>query len=687
MKKLHLLLVLCLFISICINAQENILKINTAQVNPVRSSEYLGTTKNLNNKIATASINDTLHYFYNKHYYRNIANGTPTSPNTQFYTLSAPYPGALSISHCGSIFLNSSSLTVNGLEGIVYKNTSAPSQNVPVKLYLCNLNALNLPIFPPLDSITTNVPNTPNGGIWVGGNFTTPIVMNGKFAVLFKNASTNPLDTIRLFINNASTPTSTVPIAQRYGEGLGLMRITGNFQITTNTFGTGTDYEYIVAPRVSFAYTSSVTVLTPSICINSNGSFSNTTSNVTIPMNILENRQFNFNKFANVWGALSNSILPQTQPDSIYNWTFSGSNTGSLTTKNATAFFNIQGIQQASLTVKYKVSANAGFYFSTNDVSSANIFVTATLSPSLTISGTNTICAGGTTTLTASGNPTFTWTIPSSNLPTIIVSPTVNTIYAVSGVNGACVGTQTILVSVFGIPIVSVSGASAACVGNTITLTAAGASSYSWSTSANTASIAITSSISGVQSLTVVGQNANCPGSSFYVQNINFNSLPNVSLSVTNATMCTKATNGATVALIGTPPGGVFSGNVTSLGVFNPLTVGIFTANYSYTNSLTGCSKLATQQLVVTNCTNLNNQILNSNLLIYPIPSIDGMVYLENLDGRNTLEVFSLIGDLVYKQITNSQTEMLNLLNYPSGYYFVKITDSNGKSKAIKIIK
>ena len=69
MKKLHLLLVLCLFISICINAQENILKINTAQVNPVRSSEYLGTTKNLNNKIATASINDTLHYFYNKHYW------------------------------------------------------------------------------------------------------------------------------------------------------------------------------------------------------------------------------------------------------------------------------------------------------------------------------------------------------------------------------------------------------------------------------------------------------------------------------------------------------------------------------------------------------------------------------------------------------------------------------------------
>ncbi len=687
MKKLLLLSLFCLFISIYINAQENILKINSAQLNPNRSSEYLGLTKNLNNKITTASINDTLHYFYNKHYYRNIANGTPTSPNTQFYTLSAPYPGALSISHCGSAFLNSSSLTVNGLEGIVYKNPSAPSQNVPVKLYLCNLNALNLPIFPPLDSVTTNVPNTPNGGIWVGGNFTTPIVLNGKFAVLFKNASTNPLDTIRLFINNASTQTSTVPIAQRYGEGLGLMRIGGNFQITTNTFGTGTDYEYIVAPRVSFAYTSSVTVLTPSICINSNGSFSNTTSNVTIPMNIVENRQFNFNKFARVWGALSNTILAQTQPDSIYNWTFTGSNTGSLTTKNATAFFNIQGIQQASLTVKYKVSANGGFYFSTNDVSSANIFVTTTLSPSLTISGTNTICAGGSTTLTASGNPTFTWTTPISNLPSVVVSPSVNTIYSVSGVNGACVGTQTILVSVYGIPTISVSGSSVACVGNTIVLTATGASSYSWSTSANTASISLTSSISGVQSLTVVGQNANCPGSSFYVQNINFNSLPNVSLTVSNATMCSKATNGSTIALIGTPPGGVFSGNVTSLGVFNPLTVGIFTANYSYTNTLTGCSKLASRQLVVTNCTDLNNQILNSNLLIYPNPSFEGIVYLENLDGTNTLEVFSLIGDLLYKQITSSHSESLNLTNFSSGYYFIKITDSNGKSKAIKIIK
>jgi hypothetical protein len=688
MKKSFLRYSAVFFFAFTAKAQTSFISVEPAQVNPQRHFKTEVVSQNLHAKVNSALINDTLQYFYNKHYYRNVANGTPTSPNTQFYSLFSPYTSmATNISHCGAVFLNSSSLTVNGLEGIVYKNPTSPSANVALKLYLCSVNAGNLPIFPPLDSVTTSVPNTPNGGIWVGGNFTTAVTVTGKFAVLFKNASTNPLDTLRLFINNASTATSTVPINQRFGEGLGVMRINGNFQLTTNTFGTGTDYEFIVAPRVSFTYSAGVSVLTPTICNNSTGSFSNTSSNVSIASNILENRQFNFNKFAAYWGALSNTILPQTQPDSIYNWTFTGSPiTGTLNTKNASAIFNINGNQLASLTVKYKISANGGFYFSTTDVATANIFVSSTLAPSLTISGNNSICSGSSTTLTASGNTTFTWTSPASNASSIVVTPLANTVYSVSGGIGACIGSQTILVNVIGLPSLSIAGATAACEGSSLVLTASGASSYTWSNSANTPSISVTTSAAGLQSFTVVGQNGACPGTVTLTQNVNINALPSVSLTVANATLCTKATNGASITVIGSPSGGVYSGNVTSTGVFNPLSAGTFTANYTYTNSNTGCSKKETKILYVTDCTGLNSHILNQNVLVFPNPSANGVLNIINLEGVNTIAIYSMLGDLISSQITQNSEMKIDLTDKANGNYFIKITDANSQSKILKVL-
>lgn len=687
MIKKIFLVAICFTFAILLNAQETFISVQKLKVD-LRRNFSLQTTKNtLKEKIATANINDTLHYFYNKHYYRNIANGSPTSPNTQFYTLFVPYTGAGIITHCGAVFLNSSSISIKGLEGIVFKNTNAVSQNVPVKLYLCNVNLSNLPIFPPLDSVLTSVPNTPNGGIWVGANFANPITVTGKFAVLFKNASTNPLDTIRLFINNASTPSSTVPIAQRYGEGLGLLRYNGNFQLTTNTFGTGSDYEFIVAPRISFSYTAGAASLSASICTNSNGSFTNTTGNVWIPSNVLENRQFNFNKFAAYWGmALTNTILPNTQPDSIYNWTFSGSNTGSLTTKNATAYFNANGIQTASLVVKYKVSANAGFYFSTNDLATATVLVTSALAPTISISGLTSICSGASTTLTANGSVNYTWTSPPSNLASIVVSPLLNTVYSVSSGNGSCIGTQTVLVSVITTPTLSITGPSYACIGASLILNASGANSYTWSTLATTPSISVNTASVGAYSYSVVGQNANCPSFGIFSQTITINDLPTLTLSIPNATLCSKATGGATVALTGFPSGGIYSGNISSTGIFNPLTTGTFAANYSYTNSATGCSNTISKILVVANCTDLTKVSYNQNLLVFPNPTLLGIIHLKNLDGTNTINVYSALGELIFSESIQLSDYTLDLTAQSVGSYYIKITDSNGQFKTIKII-
>ena len=61
----------------------------------------------------------------------------------------------------------------------------------------------------------------------------------------------------------------------------------------------------------------------------------------------------------------------------------------------------------------------------------------ATAAPSLSVSGSNTICAGSTTTLTASGASTFTWST-GSNSTSIAVTPSATTTYTLAGSTGTC---------------------------------------------------------------------------------------------------------------------------------------------------------------------------------------------------------------------------------------------------------
>ncbi len=93
------------------------------------------------------------------------------------------------------------------------------------------------------------------------------------------------------------------------------------------------------------------------------------------------------------------------------------------------------------------------------------------------------ICAGNSATLTASGVTTFTWNT-GANSNSIVVTPTTNTTYTVSGnLLGCGVGANnTSTVSVNALPNVSVvsSETNILCVGQSATLTAGGANTYVW---------------------------------------------------------------------------------------------------------------------------------------------------------------------------------------------------------------
>lgn len=115
-------------------------------------------------------------------------------------------------------------------------------------------------------------------------------------------------------------------------------------------------------------------------------------------------------------------------------------------------------------------------------VSSNTAVSTVSVQTSLTVSiaGSNSVCAGSPINLTANGAATYTWSTGSTNY-TIAPSPTSNTSYTVIGASGTCSSTAVKSITVNPTPTVSaVTSTSLLCTGNTANLTASGANNYNW---------------------------------------------------------------------------------------------------------------------------------------------------------------------------------------------------------------
>ncbi|MBI3519916.1 MAG: T9SS type A sorting domain-containing protein [Bacteroidetes bacterium] len=128
--------------------------------------------------------------------------------------------------------------------------------------------------------------------------------------------------------------------------------------------------------------------------------------------------------------------------------------------------------------------------------------ISASASPSV-------ICAGNSTTLTASGSVinNYVWTPGNLNGAQQILSPSANTSYSVVATNtiNGCSTTESVSVIVNSAAPISVNGNTLICKGSTSNLTASGATSYTWNTGANTASISVTPSVTSTY--TVMGDN------------------------------------------------------------------------------------------------------------------------------------------------------------------------------------
>jgi hypothetical protein len=306
-------------------------------------------------KTSAIAVGDTLWYFLNKHYYRNLSGVgyyTFLSPNTSFIT------------HCGSNFNNTNpNLSILGLEGVVSRVSTSPSPSVTVRLYLTNVVG-GVPVLPALDSITAVCTGT--SATFASGNFAGPKFVSGDYAVLFKCASAVAGDQVKLWMNNAHVAAATATTAvtgSKYGEGYGYIRAASSattpssFYVTTGAFiNADTDFEFLVAPRVAFSASAAQAAPTGS-CAGIAYTFTNNSSYQ------LAHRQYNLNEFSRFWAPFSNTVAT-IAADSVFTWNF-GDATGNFYTvssmPNIAHTYGGAGTFTGTLTAKYQKMTGSGY--------------------------------------------------------------------------------------------------------------------------------------------------------------------------------------------------------------------------------------------------------------------------------------------------------------------------------------
>ncbi len=214
--------------------------------------------------------------------------------------------------------------------------------------------------------------------------------------------------------------------------------------------------------------------------------------------------------------------------------------------------------------------------------------VVVTVNPLPTVNAGNdvAICIGQTVTLTGAGATTYSWTAPVQN--GVPFSPSTTATYTLTGTSSAgCTSTDQVLVTVNPLPTVTAGNDISICVGATVTLSAGGAATYSWSAPVQNG---VPFSPTTTATYTVTGTSAaGCTNTDQVL--VTVNSLPTVTAG-NDVTICA----GASVTLSG---GGAttysWSPAVTNGISFTPA---VGTTTYTVTGTASGCTN--TDQVVVT---------------------------------------------------------------------------------------
>lgn len=213
-------------------------------------------------------------------------------------------------------------------------------------------------------------------------------------------------------------------------------------------------------------------------------------------------------------------------------------NSSTLTASGATSYtWNPGGVISSSLVITPTVTSTYSVTGSNTlgCVSTTTISFSVTPTPTLnTISSSTAVCLGNTATLSATGAGSYTWNPGALTGATVTVSPTVTTIYTVSGTNGNCTTTSTVSIIVNANPTLTASSSpTVICNGSSSTLTANGATTYTWNPGALSGQT-VNVTPSTTTNYTVIGTSAvGCTATAITNVSVNVTTTVNVTASPT----------------------------------------------------------------------------------------------------------------------------------------------------------
>ncbi len=280
---------------------------------------------------------------------------------------------------------------------------------------------------------------------------------------------------------------------------------------------------------------------------------------------------------------------------STYTWspaTGLSTTTGSLVTCNATT------------TTTYTITGTSG----AGCIGTTTQTITVNPLPTIAMSGgATTICSGNTTTLGASGASTYSWS-PTTGLSSSTGSPvtltgSTSTIFTVTGTSGAgCSSTGTRSITVNITPTITATpGTSSYCNGSSTTISASGASTYTWSPatglSATTGSL-VTCNSTTTTTYTITGTSgAGCAGTA--TQTITVNPLPTITTTPGAAAICIGSATTISASGAATYSWSPATGLSATTGASVTCTA-TTTTTYTVTGtSAAGCTNSTTQTITV----------------------------------------------------------------------------------------
>ncbi len=410
---------------------------------------------------------------------------------------------------------------------VFYGNISNPSGFLDIinaRVYIYDVDNNNKP--------TTPISSTPAIALVTGGTmkrinalFILPVNVSSNFAVVIENNTSGKI--LNIGFNNATATT--------YGERLSYIYYNGTNGLDwyANEIAYGQDFDALICPVVNYSINSDFITNPnpPEVIINDPIEFTANSSSV----NLLTSRFFNYDAFRRYFNITTN--------DSIYSWdmddgsnkiwqsshTYSYSDSGiynvklftmcglwntcdQIGSKNVIVNYPFVAVEAAPDTICPGLSSTltasgVDSYLWNTGATSATITVTPSTTTTYSVTGTKygltssaeitvvidnhlsinvtanpqNLCVGESSEITAEWADSYIWNTGATS-SSIIVSPTSNTTYTVTGTKNGCSGTRSISITV--LPTIDVSIFTlnnSICEGSSTNLIASGADTYIWS--------------------------------------------------------------------------------------------------------------------------------------------------------------------------------------------------------------